>query len=286
MCKQVSLGLFRLLFRRGLSLTLVLPMLAVLPAVAFEPLEALANEHSAGQSATKQTPQRRTPRRTRPRRRIQRPDPPRRLPPNQVQPGGGLDAAADACTPDGAPLTALVPVENPVLTMRDRPTFLFYLPDAPETVDYAEFILLSADEKLEIYATQFSPIASGIVSVSLSNEAALALEPGQAYHWYLNLHCQTAAGVPSVNGWVQRVATADVAESGVNSLSTDSALPEVWYDEIAAVAASLRQSPQLTTGESNWSRWHDLLSAAGLDELVGVPVLGPISRGEVATIRD
>ena len=81
------------------------------------------------------------------RRRIERPLPPRRLPPNRVQPGGGLDVAARACTTEGPALTALVPVENPVFTAQDHPTFLFYFPDAPETVSYSEFILLSAVEK-------------------------------------------------------------------------------------------------------------------------------------------
>ena len=206
-------------------------------------------------------------------RRIMRPRPPRRrrLPNNRVQPGGGLDVAIRSCTPDGEALTALVPAENPVFTMRDYPTFLFYLPDAPETVDYAEFILLSADEKTEVYSTQFSPVASGIVSVSIPAEVDKALVVGEAYHWYLNVHCQTTTGVPAVNGWVERV-----AEDGLENSVSESVLPDIWYDAIADTAQTLlaeQQSAQLQ--EDAQTVWAQLLTAAELSELVNVPIVGP-----------
>ena len=206
-------------------------------------------------------------------RRIMRPRPPRRrrLPNNRVQPGGGLDVAIRSCTPDGEALTALVPAENPVFTMRDYPTFLFYLPDAPETVDYAEFILLSADEKTEVYSTQFSPVASGIVSVSIPAEVDKALVVGEAYHWYLNVHCQTTTGVPAVNGWVERV-----AEDGLENSVSESVLPDIWYDAIADTAQTLlaeQQSAQLQ--EDAQTVWAQLLTAAELGELVNVPIVGP-----------
>ena len=221
------------------------------------------------------------------RRRVERPRPPRRLPPNRVQPGGGLDVSVSACTPDGPPLTALVPVENPVFTRRDRPTFLFYFPDAPEMVKHAEFILLSEDEKEVVFSAQFEPRASGIVSVSLP-DTAKALVVGEAYHWYLNMHCETTDSVPSVNGWVQRVAEDEAA------VAVSEGMPLAWYDAIARSVPQRglsgqvmpehapEQSVPLSLHEQSASfpspcsmEWADLLTAAGLDELIDVPVLGP-----------
>lgn len=269
MHEQILKGSTKSLLLRGMTLAMMLPALVTLPVVASD-LSVVAEQAATDETAEKQTT----------RRRIARPAPPRRqLPPNRVQPGGGLDIAAYSCTPGGAPLTALVPVENPVFTARDRPTFLFHLPDAPEAVDHAEFILLSADEKEEIHSVQFSPTASGIVSISLPAESEKVLEPGEAYHWYLNLHCQTAVGIPSVNGWVQRVASEDVAE-----LSVGSELPSVWYDEVAQTAASLRQLP--SAGDSVLAQWSSLLMAAELDELIDISVLGSISRSEVAVVQE
>ena len=212
----------------------------------------------------------------RPRRSTRRPAVPRRMPPNRVQPGGGLDVSVNACLPESRPLTAIVPVENPVFTAIAHPTFLFYFPDDPAAVDYAEFILLSADEKEEIYSAQFTPTEYGIVSVSLPPDADKALEAGQAYHWYLNLHCQTTEGVPSVNGWVQRL-----ADNSQDIPSADSQLPRLWYDAIAQTAAALT-SPQsvISTGSAGnvdaQTQWNTFLSAAGLSELVDTPIVGNV----------
>jgi hypothetical protein len=209
------------------------------------------------------------------------PRPPRRLPPNQVQPGGGLDASVQSCDPNSSALTALVPVANPVFTASAHPTFLFYLPDAPEQVEYAEFMLLGADEKEEIYATRFVPTSAGVVSLSLPEDSAYALEVDQAYHWYFNLHCKTAKtddeSTPAVNGWVQRL---DDAESGDGL--TETGVPEVWYDAIAQVAETLAAGPmpQNPTAQSQFSQsqllWENWLSAVGLDEVVNAPVVGPV----------
>lgn len=212
-----------------------------------------------------------------------RPRPPRRLPPNRVQPGGGLDITVYACQPESRPLTAIVPVENPTFTAIAHPTFLFYFPDDPAAVDYAEFILLSADEKEEIYAVQFTPTESGIISVSIPPDADKALEAGQAYHWYLNLHCNTTTGVPSVNGWVQR-RSEQLAGSSERAQNVNPQLPQLWYDAIAQTAAALTNASSnppsviaATTGTSDpQARWNTLLSAAGLSELINTPIVGDV----------
>ncbi|MEL6351097.1 MAG: DUF928 domain-containing protein [Cyanobacteria bacterium J06627_28] len=197
---------------------------------------------------------------------VERPRPPRRLPPNRVQPGGGLDEAVQACEYGNAPLTALVPLSNPVYTASAYPTFLFHFPDEPEAIAYAEFILLSADEKEQIYTTRFTPTQSGIIHLSIPTEAAYSLDVGGSYHWYLNLHCQTTVGIPSVNGWVQRIAAPEES----STMLTDTDLPEIWYDAIARTAAALATDntpdPQV---RASWQNW---LSAVGLDHIADLPL--------------
>jgi hypothetical protein len=185
--------------------------------------------------------------------------------------------SARACEAAETPVTALVPVDNPVYTASAQPTFLFYLPDAPTAVNYAEFVLLSADEKQQIYSAQFVPTRPGIVSVSLPAEVTLEAE--QAYHWYLNVHCQTTAAVPAVDGWVQRLAEPTAPELSAPEPS-DSSLPAVWYDAIATTAATLAAptgqplDPQVQAQtQAQWERW---LTAAGLAEVANAPLLGPV----------
>ena len=202
------------------------------------------------------------------RRRSRLPAPPRRLPPNRVQPGGGLSSEASSCAADRS-LTALVPVENPVYTASAAPSFLFYFPDGPEAVDYAEFTILTADEKTQVYTEQFAPNGPGIASVSLPMETDRGLEVGGSYHWYLNVHCKGSASVLAVDGWVQRVANENIAAGAAGALR-DEKLPLVWYDAIAAI------SEDVLAGRSGRQQWESWLIAAGLAELVNEPVLGEV----------
>jgi hypothetical protein len=70
------------------------------------------------------------------------PKPPRTPPDNQRTPGGGLNPSNPSCKTTSKPLTALIPVKNPVLTTREHPTFLFYVPYASDEVRFGEFSLL------------------------------------------------------------------------------------------------------------------------------------------------
>jgi hypothetical protein len=70
------------------------------------------------------------------------PPPPTPLPDNGTKPGGGLNPSNPSCKTTSKPLTALIPVKNPVLTTREHPTFLFYVPYASDEVRVGEFSLL------------------------------------------------------------------------------------------------------------------------------------------------
>lgn len=170
-------------------------------------------------------------------------------------------------------------------------------------------MVLSADEKEQVYAAQFMPTRPGIVSVSLPPEAAHALEFDQAYHWYLSVHCQgdpnaLTANVLTVDGWVQRISPMSdiVSEQTVLAPTTelatnptlaepslqpaDLSLPTLWYDAIADVANALALNPQpdvqlnpqldaqLTAQKQvQWTHW---LTVIGLGAIAEQPVVGPV----------
>ena len=270
-----NLRLFNLRLKAA-STALILPALLVVPSAAASSARAAITSSAQTTERNKNTE---TLSARVPTRRRRRPRPPRTLPPNRVQPGGGLDVAAQSCDPQQLPLTAVVPKENPVLTASEYPTFLFYLSDDPEQINYAEFILLTSDEKEEIYSIQFEPTRAGLVSVSLPKEFQYGLDNNQVYRWYLNVHCaqteeeaqETSPSIPAVNGWIKR------ADEDVNQLD-EQGLPAVWYDAIAQLASNLAnhssasnpsgtETSPIATHEQNTQQWNNWLEAIGFSQM-------------------
>lgn len=205
----------------------------------------------------------------------QNPPPAPRTPPpdNQTKPGGGLDPSNSSCKSTNRPLTALIPVKNPVLTTSKHPTFLFYVPYASDEVRYGEFSLLVwPEEKTRLYKARFTlPQTPGIVSITLPSAPEYALAEGQYYHWYLKLYCQTnTSSQPDldVNGSVQRVALTPERERQIQA-----ATPDVWYDASANLAESLRASPQ---DASLRNKWVNLLKFINSEHLAQEPLVGSV----------
>jgi len=208
------------------------------------------------------------------------PPPPRTPTPppdNQTKPGGGLNPSNPSCKTTTKPLTALIPVKNPVLTTREHPTFLFYVPYASDEVRFGEFsLLVGPEEKRKLYKTRFTlPQTPGIVSITLPSAPEYALEEGQYYHWYFKLYCQSnTSSQPDVdvNGWVQRVALTPERERQIKA-----ATPDVWYDASANLAESLRASPQDARLRNDWA---NLLKSIGSEDLAQEPLVGPVTPSE------
>jgi hypothetical protein len=201
-----------------------------------------------------------------------RPTPPPTPPNNQTKPGGGLNPS-QPCSDTQTQLRALVPVENPVLTASEHPTFLFYVPHTPESVSYGEFSLLVwPGEKERIYKTRFTlPQTPGIVSVKLPESPEYALETGQSYHWYFKLYCEgntSAQPDLQVNGWVKRVPLTPERERQI-----EAATPEVWYDALAKVAENLRTSPENAALQNDWENLLELINA---EDLAEEPIVGAV----------
>jgi hypothetical protein len=196
---------------------------------------------------------------------------------NEPVPGRGLNPSNSSCKSTSKPLTALIPVKNPVLTTREHPTFLFYVPYTSDEVRVGEFsLLVGLAEKTRLYKTRFTlPQTPGIVSITLPSVPEYALEQGQYYHWYFKLYCQTnTSSQPSVdvNGWVQRVPLTSERERQINA-----AAPDVWYDASANLAQSLRASPQDARLRNDWL---NLLKSIGSEDLAQEPLVGPVTPSE------
>jgi len=152
-----------------------------------------------------------------------RPAPPRRIPPNKVKPGGGLDPSYQACENDKSSLTALIPVNNPVLTAQSHPSFLFYISDKATAIDYGEFSLFTASEKTRIYSTKIDlKNTPGIIKINLPNASEYALEMDRSYHWYFRVYCQTETDNPrflDVDGWIERVSITPTTDKQTETAS-------------------------------------------------------------------
>jgi hypothetical protein len=211
------------------------------------------------------------------------PAPPMTPPPNRTRSGGSLGEAA-TCMTGSQSLRALVPVENPVLTTADHPTFLFYVPFGADQVQYGEFsILVGPTEMTRLHQTRFTLTQPGVVSITLPPHPDYRLKENTPYHWYFKLYCHEnspdSPGLTSptpadlqVDGWVQRVALTPDRQQQIQTAS-----PEVWYDSAAQVANRLSATPADTTLQQ---QWRNLLQHIGSADLVQEPIVGSVQMIE------
>lgn len=200
-----------------------------------------------------------------------RPKPPPKLPPNRVKPGGGLNVAKQSCKNGSEALTALIPVQNPVLTTTAHPTLLFYVADAAADIRHGKFSIFTQDDKTRVYETHFTlPQAPGIISIRLPESSNAALEIGQSYHWYFKLYCQENTGVAAdldIDGWIQRVALTPERQRLI-----ESGTPDIWYDALANLVQRLQANPQDPMLQA---RWRTLLKFVGMEHLAAKPWISP-----------
>lgn len=204
------------------------------------------------------------------------PAPPMTPPPNRTRSGGSLGEEA-VCSAGSESLTAIVPVENPVFTTAEHPTFLFYVPFGADQVQYGEFsVLVGPTEMTRLYQTRFAlPAQPGIVSITLPPNPDYQLKEKTPYHWYFKLHCnddspdsQNLTADLQVDGWVQRVALTPERQQQIQAAS-----PEVWYDSAAQVATRLSATP---TDATLQQQWRNLLQHIGSEALAQEPIVGEV----------
>lgn len=185
-------------------------------------------------------------------------------------------ATRDRCPNIQPPLIALVPStpdETPFVekTIRDRPTFWFYIPFFPTFSREAEFVIIDEDEK-DVYNARF-PLTQqpGIVRLKLPSTMP-PLQEGKRYRWVFSVMCNPAnrSGDATVNGWVQRVPLTPALERQLKEkLGLDQvaiyAEAELWQEMLTALAESQQANPQQLQLKSAWK---ETLGAIGLTNLV------------------
>lgn len=197
-----------------------------------------------------------------------RPAPPQRIPPNKVKPGGGLDSSLQSCSKNGHSLTALVPLENPVLTTKAYPSFLFYIPDISADISYGEFSLFTADEKQRIYSTTINFAKTpGIIKIDIPPKAKNSLQTESYYHWYLRIYCKNASNPQNsldIDGWIKRVSL-PLPKSKTEDVNMD-----IWYDSIAQAAENIVSSPY---NSAFGDRWIAFLEHLNLEHIADLPII-------------
>jgi len=181
----------------------------------------------------------------------------------------------DRCPATQPPLVALVPsttdgVSFVEKTIRDRPSFWFYIPFFSTFNREAEFVIIDENEK-DVYNARFILTKPpGIVRLQLPDTMP-ALQVGKRYRWVFSVMCNPSnrSGDASVNGWLERVAisptlTRQLQEiSGLNRISIY-AESELWYEMLTTLAELSQTSPQTSTLKSVWQ---ETLSEFGLTSL-------------------
>ncbi len=208
--------------------------------------------------------------------------------PNNGAPSGRQRGAAgrgNCLNNVNIPLTALVPsvkksIDNGSnaivatnvwgLTVKERPTFLFYVPYTQAAAS-GEFVLQDSEDN-DIYRAPVNlPQEPGIIRLQLPLESApLAID--KMYHWYFKVRCsQNMTSPVFVEGWVQRIA---LNSTIANQIATATSLRQqvalyaengIWYDT-AAILAQMRLQNREEDADSQ-ADWHHLLETIDLSNL-------------------
>ena len=119
-------------------------------------------------------------------------DPPVRDRPNDRKPAG----TRGPCEQSQQPFTPLLPLANSGakfsgFTLKDYPTFWFYIPYHSNTIRQGSFFLEDVQQKTRTYQVKFQlPETPGFVKFSLPTTAN-PLELNKQYRWQFTLYCAT-----------------------------------------------------------------------------------------------
>lgn len=198
------------------------------------------------------------------------------IPPNRKAPqttAGGATRGGSCYLEGKETLTALMPLNKSGLTLAERPTFYWFVPQIPE--ETAHFSLLDGEDI--VYETTFKlPKQLGIIGFTLPTKAP-SLQVGKNYHWYMSIACgseEVGEGI-TVDGWVERIQpTTDLskqlARTNPKQLSQVYATSGIWYEVLDTLVQQRLTDPGDRTVMANWKA---LLESVGLNNLVSKPLV-------------
>ncbi|MEH2460149.1 DUF928 domain-containing protein [Nostoc sp.] len=198
------------------------------------------------------------------------------IPPNRKAPqttAGGASRGSSCFLESKETLTPLMPPNKLGLTLAERPTFYWFVPQIQ--VQTAHFSLLDGEDI--IYETTFKlPKQSGIIGFTLPAKAP-SLKVGKQYHWYMVNACNSEELAEEINvdGWVERIQpTPDlsklIARTNPKQLSQVYATAGIWYEAVHTLVQQRLANPSDRTVMTNWQA---LLESVGLKNLVSKPLV-------------
>jgi len=203
--------------------------------------------------------------------------------PGRRQSGGSRSGCSAADSTEK--LIALIPSTNLGLTLKERPTFWFYIPYQADEFHSMRLAIWN-DEGQKIYqVTQASDrVSPGIVSFSLPTtaEPLKANAAGQYYDWRFSIYCDNPQiDNPKkiyVQGSIQRVATTSTLKRELELATTPIEKVrvydkhQIWFDAISELG-NLRLVDRENRNQEAIAYWSDLLGRVGLSELAAQPLI-------------
>ncbi|WP_448265860.1 DUF928 domain-containing protein [Nostoc sp. DSM 114159] len=196
-------------------------------------------------------------------------------PPNRNAPqttSGGATRRGSRYLESKETLTALMPLNKIGLTLAERPTFYWFIPQIP--VETARFSLLDGEDI--VYETTFKlPKQLGIIGFTLPTKAP-SLKVGKKYHWYMSIadNSEEVGEGITVDGWVERIQPTNdlskqLATTNPKQLSQVYAGSGIWYEVLHTLVQQRLSDPSDRTVMANWQA---LLESVGLKDLVSKPL--------------
>jgi len=191
--------------------------------------------------------------------------------------GGGTRGQCSLQQQDtNKPLTLLTPAHQEGLTIAERPTFFFYVPQA--SAQKAEFTLISQDEEYAYQTSLSLDSKGGVFQFQLPAEAP-PLEIGKSYQWSVALICNQQERTEDivVQGQIRRT---EASPTLVAQLKSATPLQRaalygkagIWYDTVQTLAKLQLSEPN----NSNLvTAWRQLLQSkyVKLDNIAQAPII-------------
>lgn len=200
------------------------------------------------------------------------PPPPDRGAPSQ-QRDSGTRGPCENTEIDLRPLLPVTDGDFSGYTLRERPTFWFYVPYKTDSVSRGEFVLEDREGNLVTRLHFTLPKTPGFVSVSIPS-LEKPLEKNKPYSWKFILYCTSQPSAEpnfvfeegllqrvDINGFETQLKTAKLEER--IKLYVDNKL---WYD-VSTDLAQIRDRPQA---------WLNLLRTMGLEQLNREAIAGEV----------
>ena len=182
----------------------------------------------------------------------------------------GQQSAGEArgqCGSTEFPLTALVPVSNWGKTVKEHPTFWFYVPSHSTSATQIEFVLQDQDRN-NLSKQQLSIDGNSDYVNTRVPQHLPGLKIGEWYRWYLKVYCDHEKLYPPkvVYGWIRRVKIDNNLRSQLRDNQDKSyevyGKAGIWFDAID----SLLQTDSIKKTSPNFQQgWQQLIKAKGVE---------------------